>query len=137
MRNEYYEGVFEDFKMYWPFEVENVKDYQPRGERGIRINMKDGKSYDYDDISHGLRPVRNYSPTKIGDITDESCRKSFSYRVTDLMHMRGFTQQTLSEFTGISQASISKYLNGKVTPSVAALRKISYALKCTMDELVD
>lgn len=137
MNVNYYNEIFEDFKKYWPFEIDNVNDFRPRGERGIRLTMKDGRLLDYDIITHGLRPVRNYSASAVDEITDERCRDSFVYHVTDLMTARGFTQQTLAEYTGISKGSINKYLNKNATPSMTALRKIAHALQCRLDELLD
>lgn len=137
MNIDYYNEIFEDFKKYWPFEIENVKDYRPRGERGIRIVMKDSRLLDYDIITHGLRPVKNYSAAAIDEITDERCRDSFVYHVTDLMTTRGFTQQTLADYTGISKGAINKYLNKNATPSMTSLRKIAYALQCRLDDLLD
>ena len=99
--------------------------------------MKDGRLLDYDIISHGLRPVRDYTANAIAEITDERCRESFAYRATELMNARGFTQHTLAEYTGISKGAINKYLNKNATPSMTALRKISYALQCSLDELLD
>lgn len=137
MNMEYYEHIFDDFKQYWPFEVDKVRDYRPRGERGIRIEMNDGRLVDYDIISHGMRPVRDYTANAIEEITDERCRESFAYRVIELMNSRGFTQQTLADYTGISKGAINKYVNKSATPSMTALRKIAYALQCTLDDLLD
>lgn len=137
MDYKYYDKMLDEFKLYWAFKADQVVDYRPRGERGLRIKMKDGSEYDYDSITHGLRVVRNYGPEAVSDITDERCRNSFVYRLTDLMNARGFTQQSLSEYTGISKGAINKYLNKQATPSMTAFRKIAYALQCTMDELLD
>lgn len=137
MNMQWYENIFDDFKTYWSFESVNVKDYRPRGDRGIRIEMKDGRQLDYDSVTHSIRPVKDYTANAITEITDERCRESFSYRLMELMNMRGFTQQTLAEYTGISKGAINKYLNKNATPSMTALRKISYALQCSLDELLD
>lgn len=137
MQIEYYERMFEEFKMFWPFEVDNVKDYRPRGDHSIRIEMKDGRCLDYDNISHGIRPVKNFSPSAANEITDERCMDSFSYKLTDLMNTRGFNQETLAEYSGVSKGSINKYINKKSTPSITAFRKIAHALQCTLDELLD
>lgn len=137
MNMQWYENIFDDFKKYWSFEVDNVKDYRPRGDRGIRIEMLDGRQIDYDSITHSIRPVREYHPNTISDITDDYCRDAFVCRLNELMGLKGFTQQTLAEYTGISKGSINKYINKQTTPSMTALRKIAYALQCSMDELLD
>ena len=134
---KFYEEVFEEFKLYHPYMIDHVRSVRPRGERGIRVTLDDGTQYDYGSMDSGVRRVVSYSPSNITDITDENCRKSFIYRLSELMSTRGFNQKTLAEYTGLAVGSINKYLNGVSTPSLTAVRKIAYALGCTVDELID
>ena len=134
---KFYEDRYEEFKLYCPYLIDHVRSVRPRGERGIRVTLDDGTQYDFNGKDGGVRRVRNYAPIDAGDITDEKCRDSFVHRVSELMDARGFTQQTLAEYTGLSKGSINNYLKKKVTPSSVALRKIAHALQCTMDELMD
>ena len=48
----------------------------------------------------------------------------FSGNLKSLLDETGMTQQELANKTGLSKATISKYLNGQVMPSVAALVNI-------------
>lgn len=48
----------------------------------------------------------------------------FSGNLRSLLDETGMTQQELANKTGLSKATISKYLNGQVMPSVAALVNI-------------
>ena len=47
------------------------------------------------------------------------------------------TQSELAELSGLSEGTISKYMHKTQIPSVRAVVNISYALNCTVDELVD
>lgn len=66
---------------------------------------------------------------------DEIMRREFGRRLKTLLELRGMTQNELSEETGISQVSISKYLNGKSDPSLLNVLKIARALDCSLDDL--
>lgn len=48
----------------------------------------------------------------------------------------GMTQKQLAEAIGTTQAMIARWETGKHTPSGAALLKLTDALYCTMDELM-
>ena len=132
---KFYEDKYEEFKERHPYLVDHVRSIHPRGESGIRVTLDDGTKYDYGSIGGGVRRVVNYSPSNVEHITDDSCRKAFVYKVTELMEARGFTQQTLAEYSGVSKGAISKYLNEKATPSFTAVMRIATALGCTLDEL--
>lgn len=47
------------------------------------------------------------------------------------------TQYQLAEMTGLSQGTISKYVNKIQMPTVRALLAISYALDESLDDLMD
>ena len=66
-------------------------------------------------------------------MSEQQCREEFSIRLKRLMYRQGVTQKELSEETGISEMTISNYMNGKRTPSFYNVDKISKALKCSID----
>ena len=134
---KYYERKLEELKLYHPYLVDHICNVRPRGERGIRVTLDDGTQYDFCGIETGARRVVNYAPDKLDEITDERCRDSFVYNLTMLMEARGFNQQTLAEYAGISKGAINNYLNKKSTPSFTAARRIAYALGCSVNELID
>lgn len=133
----YYEDKFEELKRYHPYLIEHVRKVRPRGEGGIRVTLDDGTQYDYISAAIGIRRVVSYAPETINEITDATSRKVFIYRLTDLMEQNGFNQQTLSKRSGVSKAMIHKYLHGEASPTSTALRRIAYALGCTVGELLD
>ena len=137
MNIKHYEDIYEMFKDAHPYIADDVVDYRPRGDLGIRLTMRDGKKYDFDRVTKGIRIARDYSVNSKEDITDERCRESFSYHLIEQMGIRGFNQQALAEFTGISKGSINGYINKSKTPSVTNLRKIAYALDCSVSDLID
>lgn len=137
MNNRHYEDIFEEFKDYHPYLVNDYEDWRPRGDRGVRVIMKNGDKYDYDTITKCVRRVEDHSMFRAEDITEERCRASIAYHLTELMGLRGYTQQTLSEYTGLGKGSIYNYVNGKATPSATALRKMAQALDCSVADLLD
>lgn len=47
------------------------------------------------------------------------------------------TQKDLAEMTGLSEGTISKYINKTQMPTVRAIINISYALDESIDDLID
>lgn len=137
MNTKYYDEIYKEFKKYHPYAINDVNDWRPRGDYGIRLSMKDGTKYDFDKLSMGIRRVNDYSFDSKDAITDEQCRESFAYHLVELMCLRGYTQQTLAEYTGISKSSINGYINKTKTPSMTNMRKIAYALDCPIGDLLD
>ena len=60
----------------------------------------------------------------------------FSDNLRELMESGGWTQQTLSEDSGISQASISGYLNGTKMPGLRSVQNICIVLGISLDDLL-
>lgn len=137
MNYKHYEDIYDQFKSIHGYMVDNVSDYRPKGDLGIRLTMKDGKEYDFDQNSKCVRLVVKQEYKDGKEITDERCRSSFSYHLTEWMALRGYNQQTLAESTGISKGSINSYLKQTKTPSMTNLRKIAYVLDCSIGELID
>jgi transcriptional regulator with XRE-family HTH domain len=56
----------------------------------------------------------------------------------EMRKKRRLTQQQLATISGVSQQAISNIENGsRQSPSVETLYKLSRALKCTVDDLIE
>lgn len=137
MNTRHYEDIFEQFREYHPYLVDDYADWRPRGDRGIRVTMKNGTTYDFDAITKCVRRVENHSMFRAEEITEERCRASIAYHLTEQMGLKGYSQQTLAEYTGLGKGSIYNYVNGRATPSATALRKMAQALDCSVADLLD
>ena len=136
MNTEYYESIFDDFKKRHPYMLDDVLDYNPRGEMGIRIKLANGDSYDYDIMTRGLRKTKFFSIEDISEVTEERCRSVLAHNLSERMALKGYSQQNLAEHTGLSKGTIYNYIHGTSTASAIALRKLAMALNCTIDELL-
>ena len=62
---------------------------------------------------------------------------TFSNNLARILYEMKLTQRDLSELSGLSEGTISKYLNGQQIPGVKAILNISYAIGCEISELID
>lgn len=63
--------------------------------------------------------------------------KIFGDNLVDMMNSANMTQRDLAKETGLSESTISKYINKAQMPGVKGLLNIAYALDCNLDDLID
>ena len=56
--------------------------------------------------------------------------ETFAGNLTEIIKESGYSQREVADMTGIMQSTISKYMNGKMMPSVKNIVNLSYALNC-------
>jgi transcriptional regulator with XRE-family HTH domain len=69
-------------------------------------------------------------------MSEEQWREEFSKKLSSKMSVEGVNQLRLAKRSGISEASISKYISGTQTPKVYALMRIAKALNASIFELI-
>lgn len=69
-------------------------------------------------------------------MTKEQWRYEFSFRLRKRMKRKGYNQRQLAELTGLSEVTLSRYINGVREPSSSVVYRIAKVLNCTVDELV-
>ena len=130
MSSVMFDNFYRLFELRHPRAAKEVDEvFYEDGSFEIVMRMKNGDLMSYYEPDGTLRRLPN------DNITENECRREFGIRMTRMMWSRGMTQTTLSEITGIPQKSISKYMNGKMTPSFYNVERIARALKCSVDEL--
>lgn len=129
-------GVYRDFQQQYPYLDEKVVDWYPSGQLEISIILEDKSKYCYTYGNSGL--CRLYSKDEDEECVDEdNWRIEFSNNLRKKMLKIHVSQEELSERTGISQVSISKYLNCRATPSGHNIDLMARALHCSVSELMN
>ena len=70
-------------------------------------------------------------------MTEVRWMQRFSQTLNSMMREQGLSQRELARLSGISQATINRYLNEMQMPSIKAILNLAYALDCEFDELMD
>lgn len=124
------EDGLRNFSAYYHYMVDDVVDYRfIRGGYQLLL-MNDGRVYLYDDMCRSLRRL----PLDPYNMTEEECRIEFGEALDRIMRVKRVTQYELSRRTGISQASLSNYIQCKVSPSFHVVDKIAKALDVSIEE---
>lgn len=70
-------------------------------------------------------------------MTEIQWLNEFGNNLARMMYEYRLTGKDVSELSGISESTISKYLNKQQMPGVKAILNLSYALNCDISELID
>lgn len=129
-----WEPVVKSFKGAYPDFYEQMVDWYPNGYLEIMVKLQDGRRLTYELIGDFIRFVRD-TDYRVDELNEDIWRKNFSKCLKDRMRKLGLNQDELSERTGISRMTLSKYMNGKASPSGYNLERLARALKSSISEL--
>lgn len=122
--------IIKEFEMHYPHFAREVEGYYDGMDPfEMIVKLKDGRFISYDICDKFVRFLAS------DDACDEeTCKKEFGIRLRRRMMRMGFTQNTLSEVTGIPQPNISDYVNGKASPNFYNVAKLARVLECSIDD---
>ena len=126
MNNHLYKNLSDHF----PFIARDTVEWEEIGPFELMVRLNDGTVIIYDDSNRTFRTL----PPNSDELTEEECRREFGIRLHKMLKRKNITQNELSERTGLSTNSISKYINGRKTPTFYNADKIAKALDCSIDE---
>lgn len=129
-----WEPVLQAFERVHPEFIGRIVDWYPSAKCEITVKIDNGSIYTYNligDVTRSVKKGENW------DIDDEEWKSDFAQQLTNKLRSSGIPQWELARKTGLSEVSISNYLNGKAIPSTLNLRKITRVLGCSTSELTD
>ena len=124
------ELMFEDFIAYFPSIGTHAIKYWESSTYELSVELDDGTIAIFDYTNKTIRWL-----SKDDHTTEQGCKYEFGRKLKRLMFIKGVTQMELADMTGISQALLSGYITGRVSPTFPKVDKICRALDCSMDEL--
>ena len=131
-----WEPVLRSFKEHHPGLYEDMVDWYPSGYLEITVKLCNGQRISYELMDDLIRIIRNEGDSDQIDIDELEWRLIFAERLRTRMRRCCINQERLSECTGISKVMISRYMNGKASPSGYNLELLGRALRCSVSELV-
>ena len=126
----YLEGSIERFEMYYSQHIGNVADYRLRNPNELIVTFTNGTRLIFCEPENIAYKISSNNTEK----SEYDIRLDFSTALRRILYRRDITQKELSELTGISQTTISKYLNRKATPSLYIIDRLTRALGCSIND---
>jgi len=133
--NNKFDSILERMSKIFPSIHAKVVSWYPSDKSEIVVILDDGVKMAYESFDDTIRTIKSeYISSEVMD--EVSYRKKFSDALRYQMRMSGIIQYELSEQTGISVQTLSKYLRGTATPSAYNIFKIANALGCPISKLI-
>jgi DNA-binding Xre family transcriptional regulator len=94
--------------------------------------LNDDNRVEFDSSDNTIRWVRKIDRS----VDNELLRKEIGRNIRKFIIYRGIQQQELSEKIGITEAMLSRYINGTSMPRLDKLHNIASVLGCRIDDLL-
>ena len=132
MLNSSYTLILEQFRMYFPNLYERSIDWWKSGPYHITILLNDNSRVEFDSSDNTIRWMSVIDRSTDNDIF----RKEIGRNIRKFIVYRGMRQQDVAEQAGITEAMLSRYINGTSLPGLDKIHNIASVLGCHIDELL-
>lgn len=132
MMHSSFELILEQFRMYFPHLYEQGVDWWKSGPYHITVLLSDNTRVEFDSSDNTIRWVKKIDRTVDNDIL----RKEIGRNIRKFIVYRGMRQQEVSEKLGVTEAMLSRYINGTSMPSIDKLHNLASILNCHVDDLL-
>lgn len=129
-----WEPVLRQFKNDYPNYYEDMINWYCVGRSELVIILRDGRKISYEFIGSRIRFIQDRD-CELDNIDETMWRENFARRLCRKMNSLGISRDRLSESTGISLVTVSKYMNARSIPSSYNMELLTKALDCTVQEL--
>lgn len=128
--------IFDEFMDNYPRMARDAIDWYPSGRSEIIIVMSDRSKVVYNGNTQRFSFVRRTDDEYL-NLTEQEWRHKFAAKLYEYMAENCISQKELAELLNVSQMTISKYLNARVTPTSYNLDRIARVLNCSISELTN
>lgn len=127
---------FLNFQTYFPQLCRRTVDWYHDEERygWLHIMLDDGSEIIYDEFMNSIIDPNDILDDE-AEFNEEEWKRLFSERLRMQMRHRGIVQKDLANKIGVSEVTISHYMNGVNVPRTDVTVKIANALHCSVDFL--
>lgn len=132
MLNSSFTLILEQFEMYFPDLYEQTVDWWKSGPYHITVLLKDNSRVEFDSSDNTIRWVRKIDYSTDNDIL----RREIGRNIRKFIVYRDMRQQDVAEQAGITQAMLSRYINGTSMPGLDKIHNLAHVLNCQVSDLL-
>lgn len=132
--SEQWNSVVEEFEMWYPNIAEKVVDWYPSARFEITVKTSDDEMFIFDWLEKSITRIDTIDSEQY---TDRDVSIMFSNKLRSKIMHKCMSMDELSELSGISRMTLSKYINAKSVPNLHNIHALSRALDCSVSELTD
>lgn len=113
----------------------DVVHWIPIGEYEIIVEDSNGVEYLYNDVTGTIQNITNRDAVE-EVYSEERFYRELSHAIYSRMLYVGVTQEDLAYEIGVTQATVSNYVNGVSVPNAYTLYLIAKVLGCTVHDFM-
>ena len=130
MKSSYHKKIFESYLNESPESLNRIDHWEKYGANSVKIFYKDGTKAIYHNMMRTLRGFRKNNGS------ESEWKRDFRDELVERMYDCGYTQESFANAIGVTQPTLSNYLNKRAVPSGYIISKMARALHCTPNDLI-
>ena len=130
------ENALRKFELMYPRLYSQIVSHIMIAEFETLFTLEDGTKVIFDELTDRcirLRPRDENSP----DLSKEEWRLEFARQLKKKLAVRGISQRELADRLGMTEVTVSKYVNGTQMPDSYTVYRISNIINCPLIELIN
>lgn len=131
-----YDKYFMDFMYYYGGDGHDIVKWEPYDRFMVCVYYANGNKAYYDAVGSIVKNVGRRQPD-VEFIDEELYASRFAWRLRSAINASSLSRAEICERTGISNASLSGYISGRVMPTIGKLYKLAKVLRCPVEDLVN
>jgi DNA-binding Xre family transcriptional regulator len=127
-----FELILEQFRLYFPDLYDQGSDWWKSGPYHITVVLQDNSRVEFDSSENTIRWLHKIDRSVDNDIF----RREIGRNIRKFIVYRGLRQQDVAESAGITEAMLSRYINGTSMPSIDKIHNLASVLNCQINDLL-
>ena len=127
-----FELILEQFRLYFPTLYDQTVDWWKSGPYHITVVLNDNSRAEFDSSDNTIRWVKKIDRS----VDNDNFRKEIGRNIRKFIAYRGLRQQDVAESAGITEAMLSRYINGTSMPSIDKIHNLASVLNCQINDLL-
>jgi predicted XRE-type DNA-binding protein len=127
-----YELLLEQFSLHYPHFYKQSIDWWKSGPYHITFLLSNRDRIEFNASENTIRYIKPID--HFADSPD--LRREIGRNIRKFITYRGLRQQEVSESAGITEAMLSRYINGTSMPGLDKLHNLACALGCQLTDLL-
>ena len=132
MKRSSYEVLLDQFELNFPEFYNRSVDWWKSGPYHITLLLDTNDRMEFNASENTIRWI----PVIDRYMDSPALRKEIGRNIRKFITYRGLRQQDVAEKANITEAMLSRYINGTSMPGIDKLHNIAYALGCQMEDLL-
>lgn len=125
--------MYDDYLFHTMTKEEDVEHVEVYDKFQLLVVKKNGNRYLYDMMIHGERLLPPEKPV-FSEMDEKTYTSEFGFILEPKIINKGITLEDLSEQTGISVATLYRYMRGDGIPNLYRAKRLADALGCDISE---